>query len=197
MHKNLSNYIEDVYFLLYDTEAEFRALSYEIYPKVIKKFKFLNNQSERIYIFIKERHRVDSLFSSYDDYHICESIDEWIKETYQKYGVNLYNFCCSWVDYFYDTPDIWPIHYKKKSKYYDEYSKHTGFIDKTMLWDYDYTQKSNLFNLDSLYRNMPKKKFIKGKKQEFEILLLYCWLHRIETNEDYWDTYLRTILPRL
>jgi hypothetical protein len=37
MHRNLSNFINDKYFLLYDSEAEFRALSYEIYPKAVKK----------------------------------------------------------------------------------------------------------------------------------------------------------------
>lgn len=198
MHRYLANYIEDTYFLLYDNEAEFRALSYEIYPKIIKKFKFLNNQSEKIYLFIKDHHRVKNLFSTYDNFHICESIDDWINETYQKYGVNLFNFCSEWVDYFYENPDIWPINHKKKSNYYDEYSNKTNIKSyQTMLWDYNYTEKSNLFNLDSLYRNMPKKKFTKAKKQEFEILLLYCCLHQVETDEDYWRTYLTMVLPKI
>ncbi len=198
MHKNLSNYIEDTYFLLYDTEAEFRSLSYDIYPKIIKKFKFLDNQSENIFLFIKDEHRVENLFSPYDKYHICDNIDEWIDETYRKYGVNLYNFCCSWVHNFFNDPDIWPTHHKKKSNDYDEYSKDSKWkIPKSFLWDYDYTQKSNLFGLDSLYRNMPKKSFTKGKKQEFEMLLLYCWLHQIESDDEYWDTYLKTVLPKI
>jgi hypothetical protein len=198
MHRNLANYIDDTYFLLYDTEAEFRALSYEIYPRVIKKFKFLNNQSEKIYLFIKDQHRVENLFSSYDEFHICENVDEWITDTYQKYGVNLFNFGCGWVDYFFENPDIWPIHHKKKSEYYDKYSKRTDLkFSPTMLWNYDYTQKSNLFNLDSLYRNMPKKKFTKSRKQHFELLLLYCWLHRIEKDDDYWNNYLEKVLPQI
>lgn len=45
MHKNLMNFIADDYFLLYDSEPEFRALSYEIYPKAVKSFKFLEGQS--------------------------------------------------------------------------------------------------------------------------------------------------------
>lgn len=38
VHKHLMNLIVDDYFLLYDSEAEFRALSYEVYPLAIKKF---------------------------------------------------------------------------------------------------------------------------------------------------------------
>lgn len=191
MHRNLANYIDDTYFLLYDIEAEFRALSYEIYPKVIKKFKFLNGQSENLCLFIKDKHRVNNLFSDYDNYQVCESIDEWIKDTYQRHGVNLYNFCCEWVRYFYDNPDIWPVSYKKRSEYYKDYHERTDVrYYKFMLWDYDYKQKSNLFNLNSLYRDMPKKTFIRGRKQEFEILLMYCWLHEVHTDEDYWNTYL-------
>ena len=62
-------------------------------------------------------------------------------------------------------------------------------------YDYDYRQKSNLFNLDSLYRKMPKKSFIKGRKQEFEILFMYYWLHDMEgDDEGYWQGYLEKVL---
>lgn len=198
MHRNLGNYITDTYFLLYDSEAEFRVASYEIYPKAVKKLRFLDNQSERVFLFIKDYHRVQSLFSPYSEFHICESIDEWITDTYQKHGVNLYNFCNEWVNYISDTPDVWQPSHKKKSEYYDEGIKNNSFkYPKSMLWDYDYRQKSNLFNLDSLYRNMPKKSFAKNRKQQFETLLLYCWLHRIEADDEYWHEYLNAVLPSL
>ncbi len=59
-------------------------------------------------------------------------------------------------------------------------------------------KKSNLFNLDSLYRKMPKKSFIKGRKQEFEILFMYYWLHDMEgDDEGYWQEYLEKVLPTL
>ena len=45
MHKKLINMIDDTYFLLYDSDAEFRALSYDIYYKAIKQLKFLEGQS--------------------------------------------------------------------------------------------------------------------------------------------------------
>ena len=194
MHKQLMNLITDDYFLLYDTEAEFRALSYDLYSKAVKKFKFLEGQSEMIFLFIKEAHRINSLFHPYDsDLYISDSINEWIQETYKKYGVNLYNFCREWVEYYYSSPEIWPKGYKKKSKYYDKYKGYTDFSD-SLLWDYDYKQKSNLFGLDDLYRRMPKKSFIKGRKQELEATLMYCWLHNIEPDEEYWYEYTQNVL---
>lgn len=197
MHKYLLNFINDTYFLLYDSEAEFRALSYEIYPKAIKKFKFLEGQSEMIFLFIKDAHKVKNQFSERNkDICICESIDDWINDTYRKYNVNIYNFCDEWIDYFYEYPDIWPRSHKHKSKNYDEYSKHKVTYE-SLLWDYDYKQKSNLFGLDALYRDMPKKPFIRGKKQYFESIMMYCWLHSIVGDHNYWNTYLDMIYTNL
>ena len=78
MHKQLMNLITDNYFLLYDSEAEFRALSYDIYPKAIKRFKFLDGQSEMVFLFVKEAHRIRNSFYPYDsDFYI--SVDCKIK----------------------------------------------------------------------------------------------------------------------
>ena len=63
-----------------------------------------------------------------------------------------------------------------------------------MLWDYDYKQKSNLFGLNSLYQKMPKKPFIRGKKQELEIIMMYCWLHTIESDAEYWYEYIQKVI---
>lgn len=42
---------------------------------------------------------------------------------------------------------------------------------------------------------MPKKVFIKGRKQEFEILMMYFWLHEMEGDEEsYWQEYLNQTL---
>ena len=196
MHRQFSNFITDDYFLLYDSEAEFRALSYEIYPKVIKKFKFLEGQSEMIFLFIKDEHRVRNLPYPYDQgYHISENIDEWIDSTYRKYGVNIYNFCSEWAHWFYDNPELWPKGHKQKSEYYEKRGEYKDFkLSSSFYWDYDYKQKNNLFGLDALYRNMPKKAFIKGKKQEFEAVLMYCWLHGVDGDDEYWDSYVESVL---
>ncbi len=196
MHKQLLNLIEDDFFLLYDSEAEFRALSYEIYPKAIKSFKFLEGQSEMIYLFIKDAHRVESQFTPYEkEIYISDNINEWIDATYRKVGVNIYNFCYEWVHSFYEHPEIWPKRHKLKSKFYEKRNEYKNIkVSEFLFWDYDYKQKNNLFGLDTLYRSMPKKSFIKGKKQELETIMMYCWLHGVTSDEEYWDSYLENVL---
>ena len=44
---------------------------------------------------------------------------------------------------------------------------------------------------------MPKKSFIKGRKQELEILMMYYWLQDIEGDREYWKEYLDAVLPAL
>ena len=195
IHKHLMNLLNDDYFLLYDSEAEFRALSYEVYPKAVKKFKFLESQSEMVFRFIKDAHRIRNSFHTYDDFYISDEINEWIYETYNRHGVNIYKFCEEWVHYFFSYPDLWPKGHKKKSKYYEERSKYSGVnLNDSLFWDYDYKQKSNLFGLDLIYRGMPKKSFVRGKKQELEATLMYGWLHGVERDEEYWCEYAQTVL---
>jgi len=192
LHKQLMNYITDDYFLLYNTEAEFRALSYNIYPNVIKRLKFLEGQSEMIYQFIKEAHRIRNIYDS--DIYISENINEWIEETHKKYGVNIYSFCYEYTESYFETPEKWPIGHKIKGPSYDKRNDPL-YRNSCLIWDYDVRQKNNLFGLDTLYRNMPKKDFIKGRKQEFEAVLMYCWLHYFADDKDnYWDEYSRIVL---
>lgn len=77
---------------------------------------------------------------------------------------------------FSDNMDTWPAKHKLRSS--REYSK----------YDYDYRQKINLFNVEFIYKQVSDKPFMRGKKQQLETLILYCWLHDMEGDEDYyWD----------
>jgi hypothetical protein len=88
-------------------------------------------------------------------------------------------FTYRWADNFWNNEDMWPATHRRKSQ--------IGFRK----YDYDYRQRSNLFNIDSLYRKMPKKIYTKGRKQEFEILIMYHWLHSLEGDDHgYWQEYL-------
>ena len=196
MHKQLMNLITDTYFLLYDSDAEFRALSYDLFPKSVKKFKFLEGQSEMVFKFIKENHNVQSLFHPCEEnFYISDEINEWIWDTYKTLGVNIFNFCNDWAHGYYAYPEIWPKGHKKRSEYYEQRSEYKGLsLSDSLFWDYDYKQKSNLFGLDALYRNMPKKSFFKGKKQELEVTILYCWLHGVTSDDDYWREYSENVL---
>lgn len=186
MHKNIGNILEeDDIFLLYNTESEFRSASYECYSRLKKKFPFLKEQTEMLFLFIKEYHRVKSNY--YNDFTdmpvLTQSISEWQEKTLAKFQVNIYAFTYAYIYKFCNAYEKWPLTHKKKS-------------DNAYLpYDYNYKQKKNLFNLDSIYQKASKKPFIRGRKQELELLMMYHWLHTIETDDEYWEEYLAKMLP--
>ena len=109
----------------------------------------------------------------------------------------MYAFCYDYLLGFTDNPDGWPKGHKKRSQYYEKFYELAMKKPKEylhMIYDYDYKQKSNLFGLDLLYRKIPKKSFIKGKKQEIEAVLLYQYCHDWEEAEQYWEEYQEKIL---
>jgi hypothetical protein len=185
--KNIGNILkEDEFFFLYSSDKEFRSVSYDCYSKLIKKHPYIKDQTEMLFLFIKDYHRVMSQRGMHSEsVFISAEINEWVQKTWTKYQVNLHEFSYQWVNYFWDNDNLWPASHRKKST--TNYRK----------YDYDFKQKSNLFNLDSLYRKMPKKSYTKGRKQEFEILMMYYWLHELNGYEDYWQEYLAKTLPYL
>jgi len=188
IHRYIGNILKEAeFFFLYNTEIEFRNASYDCYSKLIKRLPFLKDQTEMLFLFIKDYHRVESQQRfNFGLPTISDEINDWIDKTWAKHQVNLLAFAYDWINRFYDNEDLWPSTHRKKSQY------------SWRKYDYDYKQKSNLFNIDSLYRKIPKKSFIKGKKQEFEILFMYYWLHDMEgDDEGYWQQYLEMILPSL
>lgn len=188
INRNIGNILkEDAFFFLYNSDQEFRSLSYDCYAKLIKKIPFIKDQTEMLFLFVKEYHKVTSQPPEWEkQIFITEEINDWIQGTWAKHQVNLWRFVHEWLIYFSDKEDLWPITHRQKSQY--DFRK----------YDYDMKQKSNLFNLDSLYRKMPKKSYTKGRKQEFEILMMHFWLHSIVgDDEDYWHEYLNKTLPAL
>lgn len=189
MHRNIGNYLKEHYefFLLFNSESEFRSISYECYADLCGRFPFLKDQTEMLFQFIKEHHRAASCSHCImGSVLIPEELNEWIEQTWRKHQVSVVQFSFDWAEYFYNNEDIWPTTHRSKSK------------DRWHKYDYDIKQKSNLFNLDSLYRRMPKKSFTKGRKQEFEILMMYYWAQQLVGDDDgYWQEYLEKTLPAL
>lgn len=187
IHRYIGNMLkENELFFLYDTDSEFRNASYDCYSRLIKKFSFLKDQTEMLFLFIKDYHRVESEQGfRFGIPSISEEITDWVDKTWTKHQVNLLAFAYEWINGFFDNEDIWPSTHRIKAQ------------NSWRKYDYNYKQKSNLFNLDSLYRKMPKKSFIKGRKQELEILFMYYWLHDMEGDSDYWQEYLEVVLPVL
>lgn len=171
---------KDDLFYLNSSESDFRSVSYDCYAQLVKKHPFLKDKTELLYLFIKDYHQIQSRpDGEVLKLQISEEVHDWVENTWQRYNVNMMKFCYDWIDQFYDKEDSWPASHRRKSS--SQFTK----------YDYDYKQKSNLFNLDYLYRRTSDKPFIKGKKQFLEILMMYFWLHEMVLDEDnYWDEYL-------
>ena len=90
-----------------------------------------------LFIFIKEYHRVESEKKfNFGIPVISEEITDWVDKTWTKHQVNLLAFAYDWINNFFENEDIWPSTHRNKSQY------------TWRKYDYDYKQKSNLFNLD-------------------------------------------------
>lgn len=178
---------KDALFFLYNTDKEFRSLSYDCYAKLINRFHFLKEETEKLFVFIKNYHRVKSTEEhGYTIPSVCEKITLWIDETWNNYRVSIPAFASTWADNFFKHDELWPVTHKTKTTIY-------GGIRN---YDYNYKINSNLIGIDTLYGRMPKKSFIRGRKKEFEILIMYYWLHQIVDDPDnYWEEYLNEALP--
>lgn len=188
LNRSIINLLKkDELFLLYTKDSEFRSVSYDCYAQLIKQHPYLKDQTEVLFLFIKDYHRIQSqLTGNCNSTFISEEINEWIEKTWVKHKVNLLAFTFEWVNRFYENEDAWPVKHRRRNK------------EGWRKYDYDIKQKSNLFNLNSLYRTISNKLFIKGKKQELEILMMYFWLHEIEgDDENYWEEYLNKTLLSL
>lgn len=96
INRNIGNILkEDEFFFLYNSDQEFRSLSYDCYAKLIKKFPFIKDQTEMLFLFVKEYHRGRS-YPNWDTdiVFITEEINDWIQGTWTKYQVNVFAFAC-------------------------------------------------------------------------------------------------------
>ncbi len=183
---NIRNMIEDDLFLLYDSDAEYRALSYRIYAKAIKKLPFLSGQSENLFNLLKDIHTDDSVMTPFqEEYILPGDVNDWVRKTYYKYGVNLYAFADSYINWFLQSPEVWPKNRKSRFE-----SRNIYTPDDFMYWHYDCRPDDNRFNINELYRRIPKKPFIKDNKKRLEAVLMYSWLFQIDGEDrQFWGEY--------
>ena len=188
IHRSIISFLKkDELFLLYNTENEFRSCSYDCYAQLIKKNSFLKGQTEMLFLFIKDYHRIESEKElNTPSVFLTEDINEWLEKTWNKYKVNIWAFASGYLSHFYENDSLWPSKHKIKSN------------EEWQPYFYDYKQKTNLFNLNTLYTRISKKPFIKGKKQYLEILFMYIWLHGVWGDEEnYWEEYLKKTVNSL
>lgn len=183
LNRSIVSYLKkDELYYLYNTDQEFRNASYDCYAQLIKKNPFLKEQTEMLFLFTKDHHRIQSNpKKDFENIYVSEEVEEWINKTWNKHQVNLLAFASDYVNRFYDNEEVWDTKHRIRSK------------DSWRKYEYDYKQKSNLFNINSLFRKISQKPFIRGRKQFLEILLMYCWLHEIDGDEDYWQEYINNL----
>lgn len=180
IHRSVINFLKkDDVFLLYNKESEFRSCSYDCYAQLVKKNPFLKDQTEMLFMFIKDYHRIESQKDiNTPSVFMNEDINEWLNKTWDKYRVNIWAFAKTYIDRFSEDETLWPQKHRIKGK------------ESWQPYIYDYKQKTNLFNLNTLYPRISKKPFIKGRKQFLEIIMMYIWLHNIWGDEEnYWEEY--------
>lgn len=105
IHKHIGNIMrENEFFFLYSTDSEFRNASYDCYSQLIKRLPFLKDQTEMLFLFIKDYHRVESEQRfNFGIPSITEEITDWIEKTWAKYQVNILAFAYSWIIVFMTT----------------------------------------------------------------------------------------------
>jgi hypothetical protein len=155
---NSLKYTEN-FFICY-TDHEFRELSYSAYNDHIKKLPFLKDQGELLFKLIKNLHRIKSeCYHTPDDLgFLPSSIIGWLNSTTVKYNVNILRFVQQYCSDFSEKTYV--------------YIPPKGPFDTAIVKEYDYKVTKNLFDIDTLYQKVGNKPFLKGHKQELELLLM-------------------------
>jgi hypothetical protein len=131
IHRYIGNILREYeLFFLYNTDSEFRNISYDCYTKLIKKLPFLKDQTEMLFLFIKDYHRVQSQkHFEFGVPTITEEISDWINNTWTKYQVNLLAFAYDWINNFMIMRKFGLQHIERRVKY------------TWRKYDYDYKQE--------------------------------------------------------
>lgn len=164
--------------LLHNTDSEIQEITDNFYIAYVKRLPYIKNQQSNIFKLIKniiDLKNSESIHSTpnkdFESLTIFEpSIIEWMKDTYNKYSVNLYNFACDYINKFSDK--------------------------NPMGCDYNYKQEVNLFGIDLLFEKIKEKPYIKNHKTDFEMLLMFYWLDSIVGDMPYWGKYLDKLKQR-
>lgn len=174
-HRFLDNQLKnEPTVMMFDSDAEFRIVSYDCYAALVRKIPFIKGNTEEVFEYIKNYKQVRSEeldLSRFADYGLIPSLVKWIENTYTKYNVNLISFAEDYCEYFYNNEHLWD----KKTK---------TVIGEFTLYHYDYSKSKIYFNVGSLYAKMNYKPFIKGKRKELEALITITWFNSIESDKE-------------
>lgn len=189
-HYNLLNFTighiidKDDYFLLSYSEEDFRNIANECYSKLTRKYAYLRDEKEGIFLFAKDYHRIESL--GYRDENmpkLPQPIAEWLNNTWLNYHVDLTAFAYEWCfSKLRNHTIIKPLDPRDIISYPD--------------FKLDLSQKENLFNINNLYNDISNKPFITNRKQELLTLIVYYWSTFFK-DTSIWEICLDVLWPSL
>lgn len=153
------------FFMCYQ-EHEIRNISYNYYAENVKKKPYIKNRTEELYRIIKEYHNVICEYDEKDDDpEISLEFSKWLRETWEKYSVNLVYAANVYIDEFMDNQAWWPPGTRKKS----------GYDMPGYEYEYDISKRKNRFGINQYFSRYGDRPFMKGKKRHMELLMLYNW----------------------
>lgn len=156
-------------------ETEFLEISKEVADRLSDN-ELSDDDFDKIVLAVKE----------YWDYYMSKpsrsemkgldnNIVKWVMDSYREYGVNIasyaFNIAWKWSDKYVEH------------KYSRQYEEHY-YINS-----YDYRYQDNPFDIDEEYEKHQDKPFMHGKRDYFEMLVMYSWLFDILEDTSYWPEY--------
>ncbi|MDD3278651.1 MAG: hypothetical protein PHG16_07170 [Lachnospiraceae bacterium] len=133
---------------------------------------------EQLKIVIREcRMNTGEAPSNADMKELDNALIDWVKETFRTYGVNLLNYVSA-ISYDYEEKYVKTIYDRPTETFYH-------------INQYEYRYQENPFDINDIYERNKHRVFIKDKKGELEMLIMYCWLFEDIHDEEYWPEYVK------
>lgn len=175
--KELEKWVEDVeYFPFYYSDEDFSSLAVEFCSDYKLKGADMSEFSKDVATLMAEiKKDKTSAPSPSDMIRLDNNIVSWVRETYWKYGVNVYSFA---ADLAY--------------KYYDRYVKYERETFGERLYhvnNYNHRYNKNTFGIDQIYEDNKHRPFLENKRGELEMLVMYEWLFSNVYDDEYWPEY--------
>ncbi len=175
--KELEKWVEGVeYFPFYYSDEDFSSLAAEFCSNYKLKGTELNEFSEDVATLIAEIKKDKTAAPSPSDMiRLDSNIVSWVRETYRKYGVDLYSFAADLA-----------------FKYYERYVKYEREMFGERLYhvnNYNHRYNKNPFGIDQIYEDNKHRPFLENKRGELEMLVMHEWLFSNVYDDEYWPEY--------
>ncbi|KUO76682.1 MAG: hypothetical protein APF77_01510 [Clostridia bacterium BRH_c25] len=175
--KELEKWVEGVdYFPFYYSDDDFSSLAVEFCADYKLKGVDMKEFSENVGTLIAEiKKDITDEPSPSDMIHLDSNIVSWVRETYRKYGVDLYSFAADLASKYYER------HVKYEREMFGERVYHVN--------NYNHRYNKNPFGIDQIYEDNKHRPFLENRRGELEMLVMHEWLFSNVYDDEYWPEY--------